>query len=66
MGVHTAQSDASPGDTLSDTAIDDEHRRRALRTESDTAEATSDTDVVGGQRGAAVLSTADVPIAQIK
>ncbi len=50
MSVHTAQSDTSPGDTLSDTAIDDDVADETLEPKADTAEATSDTDVVGGQR----------------
>ena len=50
MSVHTAQSDTPLGDTLSDTAIDDDVADETLEPKPDTAEATSDTDVADGQR----------------
>jgi Mce-associated membrane protein len=50
VSVHTAQSDTPLGDTLSDTAIDDDAADETLEPNTDTAEAASDTDAVGGQR----------------
>lgn len=50
MIVQTAQSDTPLGDTLSDNAIDDDVADETLEPKADTAEATSDTDVAGGQR----------------
>lgn len=50
MSVHTAQTDTPLGDTLSDTAIDDDVADETLGPKGDTAEATSDADVAGGRR----------------